>query len=240
MKKLLAVLLVLCLFVGMMPMAFADDVADTPQANFENTDVLNEGSQDDPGEGEPGPGSYPEIEPDGEDLDTGKGYNADNIQNFDQLQAALKDGLTNIPLGARIDLTDDLTINGSVTITGADDEPGSVFAGKHTLTINGNVTFNYVGIDATIGEVVVNEDSTLTVNDATVASGVEFSGKGKVVVDGETIYPKSDPGEDDDGDDDTQQPPETVPITPIKLSVSFAVKPYWAEGVVTDSNGPKV
>lgn len=31
MKKLLAVLLVLCLFVGMMPMmAFADDVADTP------------------------------------------------------------------------------------------------------------------------------------------------------------------------------------------------------------------
>lgn len=216
MKKLLAVLLVLCLFVGMMPMmAFADetDVNDSVQ----NGDDIT-------------------IEPYGGDLDAEKGYNPDNIQNFEQLQAALEDGLTNIPLGARIDLTDDLTINGSVIITGAYDEPGRVFAGNHTLKINGNVTFNYVGIDATISEVVVSKDSTLTVNDATVASGVKFSGDGKVVVNEEVIHDGTNTGTEPGGDDDEQE----VPVEPVYFNVSFTVKPYWAEVVVTDSTGEKV
>ena len=243
MKKLLAVLLVLCLFVGMMPMmAFADDVADTPQANFENTDARNEGSKDAPSGGNDGGdsgqsgGDDPAIEPDGEDLDTGKGYDADNIQNFKQLQAALKDGLTNIHLGARIDLTTDLTIGDGVIITGAANEPGRVFAGDYKLIINGNVTLNYVGIDASIAEVVVNEDSTLTVNNATVASGIQFSGKGTVVgKDGNLIYDgtntSTEPG---DGDDE-----QTPPIQPLRYSVEFDVNPYWANAsiVVEDESG---
>ncbi len=255
MKKLLAVLLSLCLVVGMLPMmAFATDdeittptppteteTTETPQTNYEDSGQEGQGNQEGTG-GQKYPGGQGGGDQgDGKQDRTGDpGYNPSNIQNFEQLKAALGDGLTNIPLGARIDLTTDLTIGDGVIITGAADEPGRVFAGNYKLTINGDVTFNYVGIDASIVEVVVNEGCTLTVNDATVDSSVEISGEGKVVVDDKTIYPKSDPGEDDDGDDDTQQPPETVPAKPVYYSVSFDVTPYWADVVVTDSTGNTV
>lgn len=254
MKKLLAVLLSLCLVVGMLPMmAFADDVADTPQANFENTGVLNEGSQgdqrgkddqiggdqsgnSDPGEGDQGLGNDPAIEPYGEDLDTGKGYNADNIQSVDQLIAALNDNsVPEIHIGAAMDFTDDLEINRDVLIK------GGPFNGPGKIIINADVKF----VDVTVGtNVEVASGKTLTLSNEKATSTIDsskISGEGTVLgTNGETIYSGEDTGDDNPGtnpgDDDEQE----VPVEPVYYSVSFDVTPYWADVVVTDSTGNTV
>ena len=110
MKKLLAVLLSLCLVVGMLPMmAFADDVADTPQANFENTDVLNEGSQDDQSGGDHGDDSgqgggdqglgaeNPNAE--NPEAENPNAYNPNSINSLDELKRALAAKAPRLVLG---------------------------------------------------------------------------------------------------------------------------------------------
>ena len=244
MKKLLAVLLVLCLFVGMMPMmAFAtDDVADTQQENFENTDVLNEGSPGDPsGNSDPSGGDQIGGDQSGGDQsrpggqgqgnDTGKGYDADNIQSVKQLEEALKDNdVPEIHIGASMDFTDDLTISREVTIK------GGPFNGPGTIKIEADVEFVDVVVNT---DVEVASGKTLTLSNEKATSTIDpnkISGEGKVVVNEEVIHDGTNTGTEPGGDDDEQE----VPVEPVYFNVSFTVKPYWAEVVVTDSTGEKV
>ncbi len=232
MKKLLAVLLSLCLVVGMLPMmAFAtDDLTTTPttepttQETTETPPTKSEGpGQVVPGD-QPDPGSHgdPGDPGDGNQDPTGDpGYDADNIQHLEELQKALQAKVSTIKLGATMGLSENLAINYNVTIIGGGDSQPS-FTGTGSLSIAGNVSFENVGIQV---PVMVSDGATLNLSSNCNIDGATFSGTGTVVQDGVTIYPKDEP--------------ETPPIQPLRYSVEFDVNPYWANAsiVVEDESG---
>ena len=220
MKKLLAVLLVLCLFVGMMPMmAFADDVADTPQANFENTDARNEGSQGDQSGGDQsggdqggnsgqGQGNAPEIpdyNKDGKVDDYDKsvhsgGYNPGSINCYQELLNALKAKATPLALGGSIDLEGDITIDYNLRING-DAYNWRGFTGTHIITIKDGVQVEFSGLNVT-APVYVKYGANLVNNNSTIPNV--------------TCESKPEP-------------------EPTYYKVSFNVKPSWATVTVTES-----
>ena len=210
MKKLLAVLLSLCLVVGMLPMmAFAtDDVADTPQANFENTDVLNEGSQDDQSGGDQGldnDPAIPDYNKDGNVDDYDKsvhsgGYNPGSINCYQELLNALKARATPLALGGSIDLEGDITIDYDLRING-DEYNWRGFTGTHIITIKDGVQVEFSGLNVT-APVYVEYGANLVNNNSTIPNV--------------TCESKPEP-------------------EPTYYKVSFNVKPSWATVTVTES-----
>ena len=220
MKKLMAVLLALCLIIGMMPMmALADGGAD----NTEQTENQPTGDTDgtDQNEGSSGPDApEPELPvvPPEESKPT---YTADNIQHLNELEDALEDGVSLIKIGAPIDLTGDLTIASPVTIIGGGG--GSpYFGGSGTLNVNANASFDNMSIKV---PVVVAEGVTLTLADNCDVSEATFSGEGTVVKDSVTIYPETGEDEDEDDDEDDSKPVVTH-------TIQFDLYPYWATVIV--------
>lgn len=231
MKKLLAVLLVLCLFVGMMPMmAFAtDDVADTQQENFENTDVLNEGSPgDQSGNSDPSGGdqiggdqsrgdqdsgndpAIPDYNKDGKVDDYDKsvhsgGYNPGSINCYQELLNALSAKANPLALGGLIALEDDITIDYNLRIDG-DAYNWRGFSGTHTITIKDGVRVAFRGLNVT-APVYVEYGATF-VNNASTVENI-------------TYEPAPEPD-------------------PVYYTVTFDVYPRWATVTVTDANGANV
>ena len=223
MKKLLAVLLSLCLVVGMLPMmAFAVDEEDG--TNGEVNDITN--SQVD------------EVVKKTEQPTEDFGSAADNVQSVSQLKEVLDGSETEIHIGASMDLTDNLTISRDVLIK------GGPFNGPGKIIINADVKFVDVVVNT---DVEVAENKTLTLSGTSNINKDKISGEGKVVgTSGDVIYDGTNTGTDNpggdtgtepgDGDDDEQE----VPVEPVYYSVSFDVTPYWADVVVTDSTGNTV
>lgn len=259
MKKLLAVLLSLCLVVGMLPMmAFAtDDVADTSQANCENTDVLNEGSLDgqdsqdgqsggaqdggaQDGGGDPAIPDYNgnEILDDYDKSVHSGGYNPGNIISYAELVNAINAGtVTSVTLGLNIEIPsgETLTINKDFTISARVDNTYEI-KGPGTLEVGAEVELVNINVSAPVS---VDTDGILKLaSESNYVSGT-ISGTGKVVRGGEVVYdgiPKEpDPPEEEKPPVEEEPDPE-----PVCYTVKFDVKPYWAEVVVTDSTGAKV
>lgn len=227
MKKLLAVLLSLCLVVGMLPMmAFAtDDVADTSQTNFGNTDVLNEGSQDgqdspggqsggddggnsDQSGGDQGGGNVPAIpdyngnkEVDDYDKSVHSGgYNPRSINCYQELLNALKARATPLALGGSIDLEGNITIDYDLKING-DEYNWRGFTGTHIITIKNGVQVEFSGLNVT-APVYVEYGANLVNKNSTIPNV--------------TCESKPEP-------------------EPTYYKVSFNVKPSWATVTVTES-----
>ena len=231
MKKLLAVLLSLCLVVGMLPrMAFAtDDVADTSQAN----DVLNEGSsggdQDDnsgqnsqdpqggdddggnsdqSGGDHSGPGSNPAI-PDYngnkevDDYDKSVHSGGYNTRSINCYQELLN------ALKARatpLALGGSIDLEGNITIDydltiNGDEYNWRGFTGTHIITIKNGVQVEFSGLNVT-APVYVEYGANLVNKNSTIPN-VTYESK-----------------------------PEPEPTY---YKVSFNVKPSWATVTVTES-----
>lgn len=234
MKKLMAVLLALCLVVGMMPMmALADGGAESTKGAGEDGTYNDETPPAATGEDPSAPsgnipgGDAPLHEPPEPPEPT---YTADNIQHLDELIAALAAGEPVIKIGAIIDLEGDLTISTPVIIKGGGyDVTGSpYFGGSGTLKINANASFVNMSIKV---PVEVAKGVTLTLDDDCVVTDDVFSGKGTVVKGDETIYapetetpepeepePEPEPG----GDEDDPKPVAK------KYNIEFELYPYWA------------
>lgn len=228
MKKLLAVLLSLCLVVGMLPMmAFAmDDVADTPQANFKNTVALNEGSSggqdgtgDHSGPGGQGGGNQDDNSGQGpgsdhaipdyngneivDDYDKSVhsgGYNTRSINCYQELLNALKARATPLALGGSIDLEGDITIDYDLTING-DEYNWRGFTGTHIIKIKNGVQVEFSGLNVT-APVYVEYGANLVNKNSTIPNVTRES--------------KPEP-------------------EPTYYKVSFNVKPSWATVTVTES-----
>lgn len=246
MKKLLAVLLSLCLVVGMLPvMAFAtDDVADTSQENFKNTDVLNESSPDNPDGGDAGPGSNPKI-PDyngNEILDDydksvhSGGYNPGNIISYAELVNAINAGtVTSVTLGLNIEIPsgETLTINKDFTISARVDNTYEI-KGPGTLEVGAEVELKNINVSAPVS---VTDGILKLASESNYVSGT-ISGTGKVVRGEEVVYdgiPKEpDPPEEEKPPVEEEPDPE-----PVYYTVEFDVNPYWANAsiVVEDESG---
>lgn len=222
MKKLMAVLLALCLIIGMMPMmALADGGADGSEQTGGDTTTSGETPLGD----DPSQEDSPEetMDPTMPSEPTEPTYTADNIQHLNELEDALAAGEPVIKIGAPIDLTGDLTIDRLVTIIGGGG--GSpYFGGSGTLKVNANASFDNMSIRV---PVEVAEGVTLTLADNCDVSEAKFSGKGTVVKGGETIYPET--GEDEDEDEDDSKPVVTH-------TIQFDLYPYWATVTVKDGD----
>ena len=115
MKKLLAVLLVLCLFVGMMPMAFAAGLVEETQS--------------------------PSLTPTADDT----------IDTQEELETAIKSSDA-VTLGGDINLTETLTINRNVTISGS-----YALRGDATISVDGaTVTFSGCTVDRAVNIELTN------------------------------------------------------------------------------------
>lgn len=288
MKKLLAVLLSLCLVVGMLPMmAFAVD-EETPEVYS-------------------APASEPEELNDITELE-----NNNTVDNLAEFETAIS-GTGDIVLGADIIVTGSVTIGRNVTIKSADSGRYRIGGGfsvangtvkldgivlganvlvdsgtlqiKTSTTVESDVTLSRYGGEitglgsgysqaiesnsttgrvyytnniASMGTAYITGSDGVKVVYSTLKAAVEALGEagGEVVLvkntdetfelpanvtldteNNATAPNVTKPGDGGDGGDDGD---EEVDPTPVYSNVSFAVKPYWAEVVVTDSTGAKV
>ena len=283
MKKLLAVLLSLCLVVGMLPMmAFAE--------NEETPEVYS------------APASEPEELNDITELE-----NNNTVDNLAEFETAIS-GTGDIVLGADIKVTGSVTIGRDVTIKSADSGRYRIGGGfsvangtvkldgivlganvlvdsgelqiKTSTTVESDVTLSsyggaitglgsgysqaiesnsttgrvyYTNNIASMGTAYITGSNGVKVVYSTLESAVKalegtsgtvvlvkdtnenFELPANVTLDTEnnaTAPNVTKPGDGGDGGDDGD---EEVDPTPVYFNVSFAVKPYWANVVVTDS-----
>ena len=178
MKKLLAVLLVLCLFVGMMPMAFAEGLEEeTPEIVGETETPTDTVTGTDPNAENPN-AENPEAE-------NPNAYNPNSINSLDELKRALAAKAPRLVLGQNMVLTDELTINYDVTLVGHN---GTGFTGSGSITVAYGADVCFEGL--TVGAPVnVNGGASLYVDEDCDVK-VEITGSGQI------DYEGSDPGTD--------------------------------------------
>lgn len=269
MKKLLAVLLSLCLVVGMLPMmAFAtDDVADTSQANFGNTDVLNEGSQDgqDSPDGQSG-GDHSGGDQDGGDQDGGDqsggndpeipdyngneilddydksvhsgGYNPGNIISYAELVNAINAGtVTSVTLGLNIEIPSGETLTINKDFT-ISARVDNTYEIKGPGTLKVGAEVELENINVS-APVSVDTDGILKLaSESNYVSGT-ISGTGKVVRGEEVVY-DGIPKEPDPPEEEKPPVEEEPDPEPVYYTVTFDVYPYWATVTVKDALGQSV
>lgn len=253
MKKLLAVLLSLCLVVGMLPMmAFAtDDLTTTPTTepttqettptNYEDSGQEGQGNhegtggKDDPGS-TVGSGAKPPEEPTTTEPEENEpsyevkvehgAYNVNSIRSQKELQNALDKKEPTLKLGSTIDLTSDLKLDYNVKIES--DTYYFGFDGSGKIIICGNVTFSGFEIDTNI-EVV--DGGKIEFSDCTVGEGVTINAPSADAVvgapSGATVVTPATPIVPSDPD-------------PVYYTVTFDVYPYWATVTVKDASGANV
>lgn len=208
MKKLLAVLLSLCLVVGMLPvMAFADG---------EGTLNMIEGDLDNDGQ-------LSEYE-----TNVANGaYNPGNIISYAELVNAINAGtVTSVILGLNIEIPsgETLTINKNFKISAREGNTYEI-KGPGTLEIGAEVELENINVSAPVS---VDTDGILKLASESNYVVGTISGTGKVVT-GETVYYDGTPKEPE---------PEPKPEPePVYYTVKFDVKPYWATVTVKDAQG---
>ena len=186
MKKLMAVLLALCLIIGMMPMmALADGGADGSD-NMQQTYDLHD-KEGDVGEGvtdlpsddgsevttDPPKPSEP-TEPTGEPVEQIEPEKSSSPTNLDALKTAIENAVVEDTIELGADITGPLTISGkSFTLDGMN----KTFNGDITVKDGSSVVFRNLKINGTltvIGSSVVIEDCTIS--DANAAIVIKSSG----------------------------------------------------------------
>lgn len=222
MKKLLAVLLSLCLVVGMLPMmAFATD--DVTEVDGQVEALTGEQPGEQPGEEQPGEEQSEEEQSEEEQywasVNNGA-YNEKSIKSQKELQNALDKGETEITLGTDIELTSTLTLTGVKIISNG----YFGFVGDSSIKVTGDVTFDSLRL-ATDVEVGENGKLTFT-NGSSVNTGVTIKAPsadavvgapaGAIVETPATPIVPSDPD-------------------PVYYTVTFDVYPYWATVTVKDA-----
>ena len=184
MKKLMAVLLALCLIIGMMPMmALADGGVDDETPDYK-VPVASEG---DVGEGvtdlpsddgsevttDPPKPSEP-TEPTGEPVEQIEPEKSSSPTNLDALKTAIENAVVEDTIELGADITGPLTISGkSFTLDGMN----KTFNGDITVKDGSSVVFRNLKINGTltvIGSSVVIEDCTIS--DANAAIVIKSSG----------------------------------------------------------------
>ena len=243
MKKLLAVLLSLCLVVGMLPMmAFADDNVGSYTENGDNktTQGPDEEGQEPPVDDTKGDGELPP-----EDDESGSNsnppsddktptedeeywnsvnngaYNVNSIRTQKELQNALDKNEKDIILGADIELVGTLTLGDGVTIKSTN--PFFGFSGSGNIAITGNVKFDGIKLAT---DMEVTEAGKITFTDCSADTGVTINAKSNDAVvgapSGATVVTPATPIVPSDPD-------------PVYYTVTFDVYPYWATVTVKDA-----
>ena len=256
MKKLLAVLLSLCLVVGMLPMmAFADDEipTPTPPTETETTETTPTTKSEDPGQGgdsgntdgsggkdDPGStddsGAKPPEEPTTTEPEENEpsyevkvehgAYNVNSIRSQKELQNALDKNEKNIILGDDIELVGTLTLGDGVTIKSTN--PFFGFSGSGNIAITGNVKFDGIKLAT---DMEVTEAGKITFTDCSADTGVTINAKSNDAVvgapSGATVVTPATP---------------IVPSdpAPVYYTVTFDVYPYWATVTVKDATDADV
>lgn len=217
MKKLLAVLLSLCLVVGMLPMmAFATD--DVTEVDGQVEALTGEQPGEQPGE-EQSEEEQSEEEQYWASVNNGA-YNEKSIKSQKELQNALDKGETEITLGTDIELTSTLTLTGVKIISNG----YFGFVGNSSIKVTGDVTFDSLRL-ATDVEVGENGKLTFT-NGSSVNTGVTIKAPSADAVvgapSGATVVTPATPIVPSDPD-------------PVYYTVTFDVYPYWATVTVKDA-----
>ena len=176
MKKLLAVLLVLCLFVGMMPMAFAEGSVETPTAteNVGGTETPKDDT--DPNAEDPNADNPDAKNPDAKNPNA---YNPNSINSLDELKRALAAKAPRLVLGQNMELTDTLTIDYDVTLVGHN---GTGFTGSGNITVayGADVRFEGLTVNAPVNvdggaSLYVDEDCDVKI-DITGSGQIDYEG----------------------------------------------------------------
>ena len=178
MKKLLAVLLVLCLFVGMMPMAFAEGepVDEAPAA----TDTVGETKTSEDGSDHSAE-NQDAKNPDAKnpEAENPNAYNPNSINSLDELKRALAAKAPRLVLGQNMVLTDELTINYDVTLVGHN---GTGFTGSGSLIVAYGADVRFEGL--TVGAPVnVDGGASLYVDEACNVKA-DITGSGQIDYEG--------------------------------------------------------
>ena len=214
MKKLLAVLLVLCLFVGMMPMAFAEGSVDEAPAETENV-VETETPKDDtdPNAEDPNADNPDAKNPDAKNpnAENPNAYNPNSINSLDELKRALEAKAPRLVLGQNMELTGDLTIDYDVTLVGHN---GTGFTGSGSLIVayGADVHFEGLTVDAHVN---VNGGASLYVDEACNVKA-DITGSGQIDYEGS----------------ESETDPEQ------KYTVTFSCTPRELEVYINDSTTP--
>lgn len=177
MKKLLAVLLVLCLFVGMMPMAFAAGSVEETPAETENV-VETETPKDDTDPNAENPDAKnPNAE--NQEAENPNAYNPNSINSLDELKRALAAKAPRLVLGQNMELTGDLTIDYDVTLVGHN---GTGFTGSGNITVayGADVRFEGLTVNAPVNvdggaSLYVDEDCDVKI-DITGSGQIDYEG----------------------------------------------------------------
>lgn len=226
MKKLLAVLLSLCLVVGMLPvMAFADGEGDT-EGGTQIIEPLN-GEDGASGPSNPDAKNTNAVNP--------NAYNPKSINSLDELKNALNAKEKELTLGLNIELTGELEIGYDVTINGHN---GTGFTGEGTLKIASGADVQFKGVKLGT-DMEVAKGATITFDaSCSAAEGIAISAQeegavtgapSNVTVDLPTKPPVVNPPIEE---------PEPDPV--VYYTVKFNVKPYWATVTVKDDQGKSV
>lgn len=243
MKKLLAVLLSLCLVVGMLPMmAFADDNVGSYTENGDNktTQGPDEEGQEPPVDDNKGDGELsPEDDESGSNSNppsddktptedeeywnsvNNGAYNVKSIRSQKELQNALDKNEKDIILGDDIELVGTLTLGDGVTIKSTN--PFFGFSGSGNIAITGNVKFDGIKLAT---DMEVTEAGKITFTNCSADTGVTINAKSNDAVvgapSGATVVTPATP---------------IVPSEPEVeyYKVAFKVYPYWATVTVKDA-----
>lgn len=209
MKKLLAVLLVLCLFVGMMPMAFAEgSVEETPTATENVGETETPKDDTDPNADNPD-AKNPNAE--NQEAENPNAYNPNSINSLDELKRALEAKAPRLVLGQNMELTGDLTIDYDVTLVGHN---GTGFTGSGSLIVayGADVHFEGLTVDAHVN---VNGGASLYVDEACNVKA-DITGSGQIDYEGS----------------ESETDPEQ------KYTVTFSCTPRELEVYINDSTTP--
>lgn len=243
MKKLLAVLLSLCLVVGMLPMmAFADDNVGSYTENGDNktTQGPDEEGQEPPVDDNKGDGELsPEDDESGSNSNppsddktptedeeywnsvNNGAYNVKSIRSQKELQNALDKNEKDIILGDDIELVGTLTLGDGVTIKSTN--PFFGFSGSGNIAITGNVKFDGIKLAT---DMEVTEAGKITFTNCSADTGVTINAKSNDAVvgapSGATVVTPATPIVPSDPD-------------PVYYTVTFDVYPYWATVTVKDA-----
>ena len=289
MKKLLAVLLSLCLVVGMLPMmAFAENEetpevysapASEPEELNDITELENNNTVDNLAEFETAISGTGDIVLGADIIVTGSvtiGRNV-TIKSADSGRYRIGGGfsvangtvkLDGIVLGANVlvdsgelQIEPSTTVESDVTLSRYDDGAITGLGSGYSQAIESNSTTGrvyYTNNIASMGIAYITGSDGVKVVYSTLESAVKalegtsgtvvlvkdtdenFELPANVTLDTEnnaTAPNVTKPGDGGDGGDDGD---EEVDPTPVYFNVSFAVKPYWANVVVTDSAGNAV
>lgn len=153
MKKLMAVLLVLCLFVGMMPMAFAEETVDTATTEEGGTNT----AQPEGETMEPLTPADTEADPQADEPDAEQPTVLAEIKSKDEFKDAINNAVggetITIADGVEINFGDNYTISKTVTIK------GGTFTGS-AIVIDGSATVTFNG--SKITTVIVKDGASAT------------------------------------------------------------------------------